>query len=405
MWIKITCSNCNSVFSVKEEFIWKKGKCPKCGNIIEIKETIENNNEETKEKQGLFKKNKLVFKNIWIIVLLLLFIYISKEVINNLSTSTVDKDNNISSKIEKANNAKNEYDMKVRDSKRDSESKSMSEWIYLYLTNHKELPLPYNYSIIKDNEKELYYRGKVWKELFSTIWYNGEEYWFDPLTGEYFYYYLTLDKRGFFINVCYEWKENIQTIERSYKVWYENYETYNFDLSIDCLDINNKWVISSNNEDDNKLSNLEQLRDESKVRADLTVIYSAIQSDMLKNKTSVKNYVIRNSKYEWEKLNISEKDYSSWEYKNISFISWENYYVWIINFDTLWLSGFSKDNNNYLIWVVDNSSIVYIQLFWDLEDGWNIKDGGFLHWNYVKQTDNDTEGLIKFNWKMVSYWN
>ena len=395
MWIKITCSNCNSVFSVKEEFLWKKWKCPKCGNIIEIKVWNEEKEVVIKEKEGLFKKNRGIFKIIWIIVLLLLFFYISKEVINN-----------VSSKVEKANSAKNEYDIKKRDNKRSTIQRSISSGIHLYLTNHNDLVLPENYEEIKENWNTIYYRGNVWEDLFNQIGYSSDlDYTVDPLTWDFPYYYLTKDKRGFHINLCYEMKENISKIERSYKIWYQKEWKYNFDLSNDCLDINNKWVIYSNIEDDNKLSNLEQLRDESKVRADLTVIYSAIQSDMLKNKTSVKNYVIRNSKYEWEKLNISEKDYSSWEYKNISLISWENYFVWIINFDTLWLSGFSKDNNNYLIWVVDNSSIVYIQLFWDLEDGWNIKDGGFLHWNYVKQTDNDTEGLIKFNWKMVSYWN
>ena len=124
--------------------------------------------------------------------------------------------------------------MESRDTKRHNIQSGISDYISLYLTLNDKLILPKDYEEIKKDWDIIYYRGTAGEELFSLIEYNGNEYWVDPLTWKLPYYYLTKDKKGFFINICYEWKENIQTIERSYQVWYQKYEKYNFDLSNDC---------------------------------------------------------------------------------------------------------------------------------------------------------------------------
>lgn len=79
MWIKITCSKCNSTFSVKEEFIWKKWKCPKCGNIIEINKSVEVENIESNKIIKNNNNNKIVKKKkesrLWFALLLWLAIW------------------------------------------------------------------------------------------------------------------------------------------------------------------------------------------------------------------------------------------------------------------------------------------------------------------------------------------
>ncbi len=68
MPLKVTCSNCNSAFSVKDEFIWKKGKCPKCGSIIEINksvEQIESNKKTKKKKESRLGFALLLWLAIW----------------------------------------------------------------------------------------------------------------------------------------------------------------------------------------------------------------------------------------------------------------------------------------------------------------------------------------------------
>ncbi len=163
MWIKITCSNCNSVFTVKEEFIWKKGKCPKCGNKIEIKVWNEEKKVVIKDKQGLFKNNKLIFKIIWIIVFLSIVIYFfNKEEV--LSGSSI---------------VSNEINDKVsNDNKRCAEMKSQcnicsigENWIprctLSFCTDEK-------YTCTKYVERKIYKKEGLWdyKITFSESYFD-----------------------------------------------------------------------------------------------------------------------------------------------------------------------------------------------------------------------------------------
>lgn len=126
--------------------------------------------------------------------------------------------------------------MKNRDMKRYTIFNNIWSSLKLYIQKKWLAPLPTNYIEIKENDKIIYYKGKVWKEIIDEIGLNSTktDFFVDPLTWEYIDYYLTWDKKGVFINICYELKENIKNIERTYDKWFNEEWIFKFDLSNDC---------------------------------------------------------------------------------------------------------------------------------------------------------------------------
>ncbi len=134
----------------------------------------------------------------------------------------------------------------------------------------------------------------------------------------------------------------------------------------------------------------------SKVMADVRILRSAIEVDIAKNWTSLKDYVLRDENYEAEWLTVD------W----VELVGWENYFVWTINFDTLWQNAQDFTSpwwDDYLIWVVNTWTRSYYQIFGKTTNSYG--DTAIVTWNYTKSGFDDTEGLIYYNWEMMTNYS
>ena len=95
-----------------------------------------------------------------------------------------------------------------RDTNRISQIKAISEWLYLYSTNHS-LPTPDDKVDILSNTTVIAYQWYAWSNVLETITYSTE--WVDPKDKTYFSYYLTKDKKHFQLMSFLEEEVNLQT--------------------------------------------------------------------------------------------------------------------------------------------------------------------------------------------------
>ncbi len=190
----------------------------------------------------------------------------------------------------------------------------------------------------------------------------------------------------------YNWNEKPTSITHTWK-----YEKGYFEL-------NNQIEIASN---PFSMQWYSQDLKNSKVQSDLRTLTSIIEIWATRWTFSLdKDLVIRDNKYEWENLYISARN-NNWEYENKKAIAWKNYFVWKINFDILWQNwdNFKNpwDDNDYLIWIYNDWTTAYYQVFWYIIEGNEKK--AIMKWNYVKKDESNANSLISYNWKTYSYYD
>ena len=96
-----------------------------------------------------------------------------------------------------------------RDTNRISQIKAISEWLYLYSTNHT-LPTPDDEVKVLSNWTIIAYQWYAWSNVLETITYSTEGV--DPKDKTHFSYYLTKDKKHFQLMAFLEEQDNLQTI-------------------------------------------------------------------------------------------------------------------------------------------------------------------------------------------------
>lgn len=111
---------------------------------------------------------------------------------------------NISEDRKKSNidwelNKNDDFTLSKNDILRESLARNISDGLSLYKMMNP-LPLPEDLIEIKENEKVISYKGKVWKNILKQIEFSDEG--IDINTGEYIDYILTSDRKNYLIEIC-----------------------------------------------------------------------------------------------------------------------------------------------------------------------------------------------------------
>lgn len=129
----------------------------------------------------------------------------------------------------------------VRDTNRIAQLKAIWDALHLYSTN-KSLPLPDNKVDIKIwsiwNESIISWQGDAWKDVIDTIGYTTEGV--DPKDKEYFWYYLSRDKKLFQLMAFLEEDNSSSVFSNSIK----NSNAIEYDERYIYVDWDNLWILT-----------------------------------------------------------------------------------------------------------------------------------------------------------------
>ena len=211
-----------------------------------------------------------------------------------------------------------------RDTNRISQLKAISEWLYLYSTNHS-LPSPDAKIDIKANWTVIAYQWYAWSNVLETITYSTE--WMDPKDKTYYSYYLTRNKKKFQLMAFLEGEDKLQN-----KAIWIDYSNRFLTVFWDKL-----WIIVDEN------------------NTPIQDVASIILDSYL-------DIVTTNNLYN---IHFSDISTLSWTWKTLKWAVWWRGLVWYWSFDEIIDNSFLDYSENSAIWTMSWWVSLWIWQSWN----------------------------------------